>query len=256
MSNYLRTTAKRSVVCQDETTFRTAIKYIKSNTIKFYPPKKSLELIKYLENIQDWNISRQIAWGIPIPVFGNTQKSGDWIYDERVDQETIKKNGQIYRRDPDVFDTWWSSGQWAYATINYAKNPHHYPTSLMETGVDILKPWVSRMIVLSLYITKQIPFKEVYLHGMVVDEHGAKMSKSKGNVVNPMDIINEYGSDALRLGLINGITPGNPQSFSKDKIIGGRNFCNKLWNIGRLIQILCDDELNNNYNQIEFISIG
>lgn len=216
-----------------------AIQALKNNQITFYPNQKKAQLITYLEGLRDWNISRQIAWGIPIPAFVNLDNPDDWIYDTRTNKEFIEVNGHKYRRDPDVFDTWFSSGQWPFATLDYPDSETYkqfYPLSLMETGVDIMAPWVSRMIMLGLYITNSIPFKAVYLHGMVLDEYGSKMSKSKGNVVNPMEIINEYGSDALRMGLITGQTAGNNQPFTIAKVVGARNFCNKLWNIARYIQ--------------------
>ena len=230
---------------------KTAIQQIEQKEIKFYPAQKAQELITYLKTVQDWNISRQIAWGIPIPVFENINKPNDWIYSQEVSKESIEVDGQTYRRDTDVFDTWWSSGQWAYASLDYENNPQYYPSHLMETGVDILRPWVSRMIVLSLFITGKIPFKEVYLHGMIVDEKGAKMSKSKGNVVNPMDIIDKYGADALRIGIIAGITPAQPQAFGLNKITMGRNFCNKLWNIGRFVQAMTNDTQEHYQTEVE-----
>lgn len=216
-----------------------AIEALKAGKIKFYPETKGDQLVGYLENLKDWNISRQIAWGIPIPAFQNVDQADDWIYEPRVDQEIIEVNGKTYRRDPDVFDTWFSSSSWPYATLDYPDSDdfrQFYPLSLMETGGEILYPWVSRMLMLGLYVTGEIPFKEVYIHGYVMAEDGAKMSKSLGNVVDPMPLIGQYGSDALRLGLIAGRAPAVNRGYDPRKVEDGRNFCNKLWNIARFVQ--------------------
>lgn len=216
-----------------------AIAALKAGKITFYPASKKEQLITYLEGLRDWNISRQIAWGIPIPAFQNIHDSDDWIYDERVEQEIIEKNGQTYHRDPDVFDTWFSSSSWPYATLDFPDGEDfkkHYPLSLMETGGEILYPWVSRMLMLGLYVTGEVPFKAVYIHGYVLAEDGSKMSKSLGNVINPLEVIDTYGSDALRMGIIANRAPAINRGYDVRKVEDARNFANKLWNIARYIE--------------------
>jgi valyl-tRNA synthetase len=207
-------------------------------------------VLQYLRNIKDWNLSRQIPWGIPIPAFQNVNDPDDWIYDERVTEETIDVNGTTYRRENDTFDTWFSSGQWPFITTDYlndGKLARFYPNSVMETGADILYQWVARMLMLGLYVTDRVPFKDVYLHGMVLDEKGQKMSKSKGNVINPMEMISAHGSDALRLGIVASRSAGQSQAFATSNVIAARNFCNKLWNIARFIE----DKLGDGFRATE-----
>ena len=207
--------------------------------VKFTPSQKGDELVRYYDELHDWNISRQIPWGIPIPAFQNVDDPEDWIFDTRVDQAEIVVNNTTYRRDEDTFDTWFSSGQWPFITTDYLSEGNlarFYPNSVMETGTDLLRSWVARMIMLGLYATDKVPFNDVFMHGLILDEHGQKMSKSKGNVLNPMDVINEFGSDALRMGIVMNRSAGQAQAFSPATVVAGRNFCNKLWNIARFIE--------------------
>ncbi len=222
-----------------------AIDALEADKITFYPSSKKKQLTTYLQGLRDWNISRQIAWGIPIPAFQNVDEPDDWIYDERVAEETVTVQGKTYRRDPDVFDTWFSSSSWPYATLDFPDGDdfkRFYPLNLMETGGEILYPWVGRMIMLGLYVTGEVPFREVYIHGYVMAEDGAKMSKSLGNVVDPLPLIEKYGSDAMRLGIISNRAAAVNRGYDHRKVEDARNFCNKLWNVARYIESIIGEE--------------
>lgn len=191
----------------------------------------------WLSNIQDWNISRQIVWGIPIPA-----KLCDACHDGFVDIEdtltACPTCGGTVRKDPDTFDTWFSSGQWPFVTLGFPEDADFktfYPTTVMETGADLIFFWVARMIMLGLYVTGDVPFRYVYMHGMVRDAKGQKMSKSKGNVISPMEVSEEYGTDALRMGLVVGNTPGTDLNLDPRKIGAYKKFANKLWNVARFV---------------------
>ncbi|MDB5179181.1 MAG: Valyl-tRNA synthetase, partial [Patescibacteria group bacterium] len=216
-----------------------AIKAIKSGEIKFVPERFTKAALDWLENLHDWNISRQNWWGIRIPAYYNA--TIDKTLPEYIigtEQDAISTYGTDgYEAETDNFDTWFSSGQWPFATLMATGDldKGFYPTSVMETGRDILFHWVTRMIMLGLFKTGQVPFRTVYLHGLITDEHGKKMSKSKNNGINPLEMTAKYGTDAVRLALTIGITPGNDGALGERKIEGYRNYCNKLWNVARFI---------------------
>lgn len=221
------------------------IKAIDAGEVAFTPKRSKKTALMWLKNFRDWNISRQIVWGIRIPAFQNPQTK-QWvveIHEEK--QKELIKNGYI--QDTDTFDTWFSSSQWPFATLlamggatleNAQESrafKRFYPTSVMETGYDILPWWVCRMLFMGMYTTGKLPFKHIFLHGLVRDAKGQKMSKSKGNVVNPLEVCEQYGTDALRAALVFQVTEGNDVALSPDKLKGMRNFGNKVWNIARFI---------------------
>ncbi len=230
-----------------------AINALAKGKLRVRPKHFMRQCFLWLENLRDWNISRQIVWGIRIPAWKN-KKTGEWKV-----TEGEMPVGEDWEQDADTFDTWFSSGQWPIVTLmsnSSSKFPssvgrrvqssklnkesdfeRFYPTSVMETGYDLLKAWVSRMIMLGLYITGEVPFKNVLFHGLVNDPYGKKMSKSKGNVVNPLELVDQYGADAVRFALIYGNATGNDQALSYPKLDAARKFTNKLWNMGRFIDM-------------------
>ncbi len=256
---------------------------IKEKKVVFVPKKFEKIALWWLDNFHDWNISRQVVWGIRIPAYKcrnpkseiRNSKLGEWFVSVEKPKKCQICGSCNFEQDTDTFDTWFSSAQWPFATLltqggnpkseyrnskqfliskNKTKNnffDYFYPTSVMETGYDILPWWVCRMIMVGLYVTGKVPFKTVFLHGLVRDKKGQKMSKSKGNVINPIEMVEKYGADALRMALVFGVKEGSDQSLSEEKIIGMRNFANKVWNIGRFIHLNIKNQKSNikNTNQ-------
>ncbi len=226
-----------------------AVKAIKKKQVAFVPKRFEKVAIQWFTNFHDWNISRQIVWGIRIPAYKCTNpksqipnpKGEKWFVSVKKPEKCQICGECEFEQDTDTFDTWFSSAQWPFATLKVRLGDngfkYFYPTSVMETGYDILPWWVCRMLMIGLYVTNEVPFKTVFLHGLVRDKQGQKMSKSKGNVINPIEMVNKYGADALRSALIFGIKEGNDSVVSEEKFIGMRNFANKIWNIGRFIFI-------------------
>ena len=229
-----------------ESLAKPALVAVKQGSIKILPKRFEKIYFNWLENIRDWCISRQIWWGHRLPVYycqGYKNKkctTKDGLFVSVVKPTKCPSCGsKNFTQDPDTLDTWFSSGQWPFTTLGWPNETpdfkYFYPTSVMETGYDILFFWVARMIMLGLYTTGKPPFQTVFLHGLVRDERGQKMSKSRGNVIDPLDVAGEYGADAVRMALVFGTSPGNDINLGESKIRGMRNFTNKLWNIGRLI---------------------
>jgi len=212
-----------------------AIKAVRDNVITFATPKFRKIYLHWMNNIRDWNISRQIVWGIQIPAWFCAD-CGEITVATKTPEKCSKCKSTNLHQDPDVFDTWFSSGQWPYATLQTAEKgdfERFYPTSVMETAWDILFFWVARMIMLGIYTTGKIPFHNIVIHGLVRDKDKKKMSKSKGNVIDPLGIVEEYGADALRMALVFGTGVGNDTAISEEKFRGFRNFSTKVWNASR-----------------------
>jgi valyl-tRNA synthetase len=212
------------------------LKAVKTGQIKFVTEHFEKIYIHWLENLRDWNISRQIIWGIRIPAW--FCKCGEIAVSEKSPERCLKCGGTAFEQDPDVLDTWFSSGQWPFLSLGFPQSKDYktyYPTDLMETGYDILPFWVSRMIMLGIWRTKKIPFRHIYLHGMVRDKDRQKMSKSKGNVIDPLGVAEIYGADAVRMSLLVGNTPGIDPVVSEDKIRAYRNFTTKIRNAAKFV---------------------
>jgi valyl-tRNA synthetase len=215
-----------------------AIGAVSDGRIKILPQRFTRVYLNWMENIRDWCISRQLWWGHRIPVWYCTDC--DELIVSLTDPDSCTRCASIkIEQDPDVLDTWFSSALWPHSTLGWPGETedlaYFYPTSVMETAYDILFFWVARMIMMGLENTGQIPFETVYLHGLIRDEKGEKMSKTKGNVLDPLTIIEQYGTDALRFALLSGTSPGNDTKLSQTKLEAGRNFANKLWNAARFI---------------------
>lgn len=202
---------------------------VEGGEVAIAPDRFNKTYYHWIDNLRDWNISRQIWFGHRVPA---------WFKGDEVKVQ-IESPGEGWEQDPDTLDTWFSSGLWTFSTLGWPEETAdlktYHPTSVLETGYDILFFWVARMILMSTFLLGEVPFKNVYLHGLVRDAKGRKMSKSLGNIIDPLDMIGKYGADATRLSLIVGAAPGNDVPLSEDKIRGYKNFANKLWNISRFI---------------------
>lgn len=217
-----------------------ALDAYKKEEIRFIPKRFEKVYVNWLENIRDWCISRQLWWGHRLPVYYHNETGEVVVARENPDP-------QKYTQDPDTLDTWFSSALWPFSTLGWPNETedlkYFFPTNVLVTGYDIIFFWVIRMVFSSLYNLGEVPFKDVYLTGLVKDSQGRKMSKSLGNGIDPIEVIDQYGADALRFALITGNTPGNDSRFYMEKVEANRNFCNKLWNASRFVFMNVEDNV-------------
>lgn len=220
-----------------------AIEAVKDGRIKFVPDRFSKTYLSWLENIRDWCISRQLWWGHRIPAY-YCQDCGHVMVSREIPTSCDKCSGTQFKQDEDVLDTWFSSALWPFSTLGWPEKTeeleYFYPTDVLVTGYDIIFFWVVRMAFSGLEFMGDIPFKHVFIHGLVKDSEGRKMSKSLGNGINPLEIIDQYGADALRFTLVTGNSPGNDMRFHMEKLESSRNFANKLWNATRFVLMNLD----------------
>ena len=218
-----------------------ALATTRSGEVRIVPARFEKVWESWLTNIHDWNVSRQLWWGHRIPAW--YCPDGHATVSDQAEGpsacETCGRPAAELTQDPDIFDTWYSSGLWPFSTLGWPDRTEdlrrYYPGVVMETGYDIIFFWVARMMMLGIHLADDVPFRKVYLHGLVKDPTGAKMAKSKGNVIDPLEAIDATGADALRFALLNGTSPGNDQKFSNERLEDGRNFANKLWNATRFV---------------------
>ena len=225
-----------------------AKKIVKNKKTKFFPPNWSKTYFQWMNNIEPWCISRQLWWGHQIPAWYGPDKkifvASNYSEAKKLAKKKYKKDVELVR-DEDVLDTWFSSGLWAFATLGWPKKNEYlkkfYPTSVLVTGFDIIFFWVARMMMFGMEFLNKQPFKEIYVHALVRDEKGQKMSKSKGNVIDPLILIDKYSADALRFTLLSMASPGRDVKLSEDRVKGYRNFLNKLWNANNFLAMnKCD----------------
>jgi len=225
-----------------------ASEVVKNKRTNFFPSNWSKTYFQWMDNIQPWCISRQLWWGHQIPAWYGPDKK---LFVALNEKEAILKAKKFYKknvkliRDPDVLDTWFSSGLWPFATLGWPKKKEYlnkfYPTSVLVTGFDIIFFWVARMIMFGMEFLNKEPFKDIYVHALVRDEKGQKMSKSKGNVIDPLELIEKYSADALRFTLLSMASPGRDVKLSEERVKGYRNFLNKLWNANNFLKMnKCD----------------
>jgi len=216
-----------------------AIEAVKNGDIRFIPDRFSKNYFHWMENIRDWCISRQLWWGHRIPVWYCDDCGGETVCEDGEPEKCCKCGSTHIHQDPDTLDTWFSSALWPFSTLGWPDETpelkYFYPTDVLVTGYDIITFWVSRMIFSGLAYTGKPPFKDVLIHGLIRDAQGRKMSKSLGNGIDPLDIIDQYGADALRLALVTGISAGNDSRFTDEKVTSCRNFANKIWNATRFV---------------------
>ncbi len=222
-----------------------AIDILKKGELKFVPDKFDKTYLQWLENIRDWCVSRQLWWGHQIPAY-YCQDCGEIIVAEEAPHECTKCKSSNIKQDEDVLDTWFSSGLWPFETMGWPEKTdmldYYYPTSVLVTGYDIIFFWVVRMAFSAMFCMNEKPFEHVLIHGLVRDSEGRKMSKSLGNGIDPLEIIDQYGADALRFTLATGNSPGNDMRFYMERVEFARNFNNKLWNASRFVFMNLEDE--------------